>query len=215
MKPRGITTYIRDRVVMGFMISLVSVMGFVYLAEEVVEGDTLPFDQWVLTAVNGTASGWQDSLWSVVTQLDGFVAVPILTVFVAFVLIRKRRIRDAIVMLAGVGGAAVVNVVLKLVFERVRPDLWEQLVVETSYSFPSGHAMASCALAASFVLIMWGSRWRYTVLAAGVLYVGLIGYSRLYLGVHYPTDVLAGWVISIAWILLISAIAKVWWFSKN
>lgn len=204
-----------SRIVMGFLVFLVAVIGFVYLAEEVVEGDTLAFDQWVLTTINGTSSGLQDSVWTVITEFGGFVGVPIVTVLVALVLVRKKRVRHAIVMVAGVGGAAVINVVLKLMFERVRPDLWEQLVVETSYSFPSGHAMASCALAASLVLVAWNDRWRYPVLAIGIVYVVLIGYSRLYLGVHYPTDVMAGWAIAIAWVLLLSAFAKFWRFSKT
>ena len=109
----------------------------------------------------------------------------------------------------GVGGAALLNMVLKLIFERPRPDLWEQLIIETSFSFPSGHAMASSALAFSVIAIAWNTRFRWYAVGVGVLFMLVIGFSRLYLGVHYPTDVLAGWFVSGAWVLLVALVVYV------
>ena len=110
------------------------------------------------------------------------------------------------VVLIGLGGAALLNIILKLLFERVRPDLWEQLVVETSFSFPSGHSMASAALAGVIIYFIIRSRlkvWlKSTAIAAAVIYVALVGFSRLYLGVHYPTDVVGGWLVTSLWLLV-------------
>ncbi len=98
-----------------------------------------------------------------------------------------------------VGGAAGINVLTKLIFHRVRPHLWPSLTPEKDYSFPSGHAMISLAVMVSLLLLAWPTRWRWPVLLAGGLFVLLVGLSRLYLGVHYPTDVLAGWAAGGAW----------------
>ena len=116
----------------------------------------------------------------------------------------KRKYLALLQMLVGVGGAVLLNMLVKGFFARQRPDLWERLVTETSYSFPSGHSMASAALALSVVLITWNTRFRWWVVAAASLYVVTIGFTRLYLGVHYPTDVLAGWSLGAAWVLFVA-----------
>lgn len=98
-----------------------------------------------------------------------------------------------------VGGAAAINFLTKLIFHRVRPHLWPSLTPEADYSFPSGHAMISLAVMVSLLLLAWPTRWRWPTLLAGGIFVLLVGLSRLYLGVHYPTDVLAGWAAGGAW----------------
>lgn len=207
MSGEKLTAVLLSRIGVGFAVFLVAVISFVYLVKEVFSGETLKFDQQALVMINQTASSFQDTLWVIVTQFGGFVAVPIITAAIVLLLLKRKKIYSAILVVAGVGGAAIINTVLKLTFERVRPDLWEQLIVETSYSFPSGHAMASCALAATLALVTWRTRWRSLVIVGGIIYVLLVGYSRLYLGVHYPTDVFAGWAVSVAWVLFIGGIA--------
>ena len=77
-------------------------------------------------------------------------------------------------------------------------------MVEHSSWFPSGHAMASSALALSLIVIFWSTKWRWLVLAGAIFYVVIIALTRLYLGVHYPTDILAGWAVSCAWVAIVS-----------
>ena len=96
-------------------------------------------------------------------------------------------------------GAAAMNVLAKLIVHRARPHFWPSIAPETDYSFPSGHAMISLAVLLAAVLLAWPTRWRWPLLLLGGLFVGLIGLSRLYLGVHYPSDVLAGWAAGGAW----------------
>lgn len=178
-------------------------IGFLSIADEVRDGDTLAYDEAILKSINSFASPALDKFFVVATELGGFVAVPIITAVIAALLIRARRRYMAIVLLAGVSGAAALNLLVRLIFERARPDLWEQLIVEASFSFPSGHAMASSALAISVVAILWRTKWRVLSIVVGSLYMILIGFSRLYLGVHYPTDVIAGWLMSLSWILIV------------
>lgn len=177
---------------------------FVQLAEEVAEHETLGFDQAVLRAVNTLASPGLDGVMVAITQLGGVVGVAVVTAGLLVLLWQKRMRRMAVLLAAGVGGAAALNVLLKAFFQRDRPELWERLVVENSYSFPSGHAMASSALACSLVVIFWPTRWRYLVVAGASIYMVFVGLSRLYLGVHYPTDVVAGWLVSGAWIAVVT-----------
>jgi undecaprenyl-diphosphatase len=125
-----------------------------------------------------------------------------------------RRRRAAVVLAVGVGGAALINTLLKLAFHRVRPELWTPLVVERSFSFPSGHAMVSSALACSVTYILWHTRWRWLAVGLGLAVVVAIGLSRLYLGVHYPTDVLAGWTVGFFWVVIVRAVLLMsarWW----
>ncbi|RYF27698.1 MAG: phosphatase PAP2 family protein, partial [Chloroflexi bacterium] len=93
-----------------------------------------------------------------------------------------------------------------MTFERARPDLWQQLITETSFSFPSGHSAGSSALAVCIIALLWRTKWRVPALIIAPLYIVLIGFSRMYLGVHYLTDVIAGWIVGITWVLVVASI---------
>ena len=84
---------------------------------------------------------------------------------------------------------------------RMRPDLWLSITPETTYSFPSGHAMASATLAMAIIMLCWPTRARWWVTIVAIVLAVLVGVSRIYLGVHYPSDILTGWIASIAWVV--------------
>ena len=197
---KGFSRQTLTRLGVAFSVLLLPVFVFVELADEVREGETLPFDQKVLRAINIHASPTLDVLAVTVTQLGGLIGTSVLTLGIAVLLWGRRMRRMATLLITGVAGAAALNLLLKAVFQRDRPHLWERLVTENSHSFPSGHAMASSALAFSLIVIYWPTRWRWPVVFAAGIYVVVIGLTRLYLGVHYPTDILAGWAVSAAWI---------------
>jgi len=191
------------------------IVAFVELVEEVFEGDTLFFDEAILNGINHFSSPFLDTFFVVITQLGGVFGSIALTAILLIILLRRKMYQKALIVGATVAGAALLNVILKLVFERTRPDLWEQLVIETSFSFPSGHSMITAALGLSLIFICWNTRYRWLAVVLGSSFIIVIGFSRLYLGVHYPTDVLAGWVVSAAWLSTVVTIVNVNILRKN
>lgn len=194
--------------VVVFIVFLVCSIGFVSLADEVTEGETKRFDESVLTSINSYASPGWDAFFVSFTQLGGLIAVIAITAGLVLLLVNRHKYKSALIVGGSVAGAALLNLTLKFIFERARPDLWQQLVVETSYSFPSGHAMISAALGMSIIVIFWKTRYRYAALVGGIVYILLISFSRLYLGVHYPTDIIAGWLVSAAWVVVVTAVVN-------
>ena len=201
----------RIRLTSGFIIasSLFIMLAtlFVKLAREVREQNTAEFDRQVLLWINSGSVSWLDGVMPVLTNLGGFIGVIAATAIAIGLLVLRRRYRLMTLVAISVGGAAVLNITLKAIFERQRPDLWVQLVHESGYSFPSGHAMASAALAFAVIAITWRRPgWHTWMIALMAAYITFVGFSRMYLGVHYPSDIVAGWLVSGAWVAVVTLI---------
>ena len=154
----------------------------------------------ILNHIHTLSTPVLNKVFTIITTLGSAPIVIIVIVVMCAVLLYKKRRNQALFLLVAAGGTTVINVILKLLFHRTRPSLWHHIVVENDYSFPSGHAMISCALALSVIVLCWRFRYRWLIVVVAGLYVMLVGFSRLYLGVHYPSDVIAGWLISALWI---------------
>ncbi|MDR1076650.1 MAG: phosphatase PAP2 family protein [Xanthomonadaceae bacterium] len=112
----------------------------------------------------------------------------------------KRRWRTVAFVTLAAAGTGLLNSGAKHIFQRTRPSLWESIAPEHNFSFPNGHAMGSMSLALVLLLLTWHTRWRNGMLAAMIVFVASVGMSRIYLGIHYPSDILAGWSFSTAWV---------------
>lgn len=187
------------------IVSVVSTLLLTVLITLVATNTTDSFDVAVLSWINAHASSALDAFFVIITQLGGVIVVTVVTLALVGYFIYKRDYLKSLLVAIGVGGATAIAFGLKALFERPRPDLWEWIVVETNFSFPSGHATASSALALCLVIIMWQTKWRYLVIVLASVYVILVGLSRLYLGVHYPTDIIGGWLLSVALVALVTA----------
>lgn len=174
---------------------------FGMLAEDVAERENFSFDRPILLFMHAMASPFLDTAMYWITQAgSALVLVPINTLVLAWLI--KRRERDTAAFWAiSVVGAAVINFAAKNLFTRIRPSMWLSRIAETTYSFPSGHAMSTMAAVTALCVLLWPTRWRWTILCVGGLYVVLVGTSRVYFGVHYPSDILAGWAASLAWVV--------------
>jgi undecaprenyl-diphosphatase len=186
---------------------LLPLLGFRELAEDVWAGGGFVWDEPLLRQAYALATPALD-WWMMFVSALGYAygVVPGAAAVFLLLLLRRRR-GDALFFLAATGGAGLLNQGAKLLFQRTRPALWESVAPEHSYSFPSGHAMGSMALVAALAVLAWPTRARWWAIGVGGAFTLLVGASRVYLGVHYPSDVLAGWMASLAWVLGVSQLA--------
>ena len=168
------------------------------LAEDLLEKERfrleVPIMDWIHAHAGTTLTRVSLSLH----ELGGPLTMSFLVLLVAALLYQQRYRAEALLALLGIGGTVLITAAMKLVFDRSRPELWPRLVEETGASFPSGHSAAAAALATFVVIVLWGTRWRWPALLLALAYTLLMGYSRMVLGVHLPTDVLAGWMTGLA-----------------
>jgi undecaprenyl-diphosphatase len=174
---------------------------FVLLAAAISrDPEGLPGDAPLLVALHAIANPVLDGFASYFTQLGIAWGVLPATILLALGFSSQRQWRSLAYLLSAILGASCINYTSKLAFHRARPHLWDLFYpLPSDYSFPSGHALFSMVLVVVLVSLTWGSRWCNWVIALGSLFVVGMGWTRLYLGVHYPSDVLAGWLIGLAW----------------
>ncbi len=167
-----------------------------------------PWDEPILLAIHNTARAQLDVFAVTLTKFGASRSVLAIVIMIALVLLLRRRWRSLTYLFTTVLGAIIINRTAKVLLHRVRPHLWDSLAPELDYAFPSGHAMSSMSLVAALVILTWGSLWCWPVLIIGSLFVVGIGWTRLYLGVHFPSDILGGWMASVAWAIGVSLLIK-------
>jgi undecaprenyl-diphosphatase len=197
----------------GLAFSAFVVWAFAELADEVVEGDSRRFDRAVLLWIHSSFPGWLDGPMRLVTALGYYwVVIPLLAVAV-LAFYRKDWRLSAILLVVSTSGSIVLTTVLKAIFERSRPELFDSGYTASFYSFPSGHATLAVGFYGTLTLLLayrLRGYARWLVAACGVSLVLLIGFSRLYLGVHYPTDVLAGYLAALLWLVFVGVAYASW-----
>lgn len=186
-----------------------AVVAFVALAKVVLEGATAPLDDAILQWFARHRTPLLTTVALEVTQLGtGIVLLMIMLVSAAFLWLTRHRYSAAL-LLVGVLGASILNIALKDVFLRPRPTSVHPLTVVGSASFPSGHAMVSFVAYAAVALLVSrlesGATFRAVTWSLAILLIAAIGVSRVYLGVHYPSDVVAGYLAGLAWIAFVAA----------
>ena len=190
----------------GYGIYFLILIAFIVLAIRVRSGATLALDEATLKMINQWSSQGFDRTILFLTTLAGpILATTIGVLLFAFFLVQKKKLNSLYVVLTMLG-TFLINTGLKLYFGRTRPALWPALVEEGSHSFPSGHSMISMAIALTLVIIFYNSKYKKVTIILGFLYVIIIGFTRLYLGVHYPSDVLGGWMASFLWVAFVTKI---------
>ena len=155
---------------------------------------------------------WLAEMARDITALGGVAVLTLLTLLVASFLALRRLWHAVWLLLAAVGSGVLMSTVLKVVFERPRPDLVPHGSYVSTASFPSGHSMMAAVvyltLGALLARVEPDRRVKVLVLTAAVVLALLVGVSRVYLGVHWPTDVLAGWTVGGGWAVLFWLVAR-------
>ncbi|WP_016875512.1 phosphatase PAP2 family protein [Chlorogloeopsis fritschii PCC 9212] len=167
-----------------------------------------PFDLPILVAIHTTSQPYLDAIALRLTKLGSVWTVSPIVATIALILLFLKRWRSLVYLLTTTIGSAIINLTAKEIMHRVRPQLWNSPAPELDYAFPSGHAMTSMTLVAVLVILTWGSVSSWIILFLGSLFVLAIAWTRLYLGVHFPSDIVAGWMVSIAWAIGVSLIIK-------
>lgn len=202
-KVKHLIKHHRGELVVGGLGALAPLTVFAALGEDIASGEPLRFDRSILEWLHAQATPALDQVMLFITNIGGEIGLTALIAVLLLGLSLLRRWRDAFFVFLAVGGSEAFNLMLKALFGRPRPSLWTSISPETSFSFPSGHATGSVALAAALLVLLWSTRWRVPALLIGALFGTLVSLSRLYLGVHYPSDVLAGAAASLAWVTLL------------
>jgi membrane-associated phospholipid phosphatase len=191
------------RLVLWFVCLLLPLWIFASLVGEMHEKEVFPFDAPALNMLHAMATPTRDRFFLLMTQLGYLWGVVPLDLIVLLSLALRRKFREGLFFGIAITGSAGLDIVAKAYFARMRPDLWLSLTPETTYSFPSGHAMGSATLGVALIILCWPTPWRWPITAASLVFVLLVGVSRVYLGVHYPSDILAGWSAAVAWVYVV------------
>lgn len=197
--------------VLGLVVLIsASLWGFAELAGEVLEGDTRAVDKRILLTLRNPADlsdpigpGWVEEAGRDITALGGVSVLVLVSLLTCAFLVLVGRAKTALFLALAIGGGILASTLMKLGFDRPRPDLVPHGARVYTASFPSGHSMMAAVtyltLGALLARTQGRRRARLFPLAAATLVTLLVGVSRLYLGVHWPTDVLAGWLSGGLW----------------
>ncbi|MBN9388353.1 MAG: phosphatase PAP2 family protein [Chloroflexi bacterium] len=195
-------------IVVGLGGALLLLYLFSELTEDLLRNEFASLDDNIELWIHGFANPVFDLVFNFFTTLGGGWGMSILTGVCFLTLLLKRHYYSAIMVILAVGGGLLINFVLKNLFQRPRPDLWESTFARpSSFSFPSGHATLSLCL---FGILTWIF---FNLLKSRKLMIGLaillafctvmVGLSRVYFGVHYPTDVVGGYLSGGFWLALL------------
>jgi undecaprenyl-diphosphatase len=199
----------------ALLVVALSANAFLAIADEVSDGDTRSFDRAILYALRAPGDAaepigphWLKIAAADLTALGSVTDLGLIVLLVAGLFLGLRRGREALVLVLASGGGLALSQGLKLLYGRERPPLGLHAVEVVNASFPSGHAMLSAAiyltLGALIARFVAHKRIKAFAIITAVVLSLLVGISRVYLGVHWPTDVLAGWCVGAAW-------ALAWW----
>lgn len=198
---------------------LLALLGFIKTAEEVLEGDMRDVDEWLLRLLRrpdnphiSVGPQWLLEAAQDITALGGHTVLIIVILSAVGYLALERRQGAMWLVAVAAGGGGLLSTAMKYLFARGRPDVVPHLVAVASPSFPSGHSMLAAViyLTLGALLARFAARRRAKAyfLTVAIIVTFLVGSSRIYLGVHYPTDVLAGWCAGLAWALVCWLVAR-------
>lgn len=205
--------------IISLLVICVGIWGFLELADEVIEGETDDLDRQLLLWLRNPADladpigpPWVEEMMRDLTALGGVAVQTIITLATLGFLLVSRKPRAMLLIAVAIAGGWGVSTALKAGFDRARPDLVPHGSIVHTSSFPSGHSMMAATtfltLGAVMARVHRDLRTKAYLLLLAVLLTVLVGVSRVYLGVHWPTDVLAGWTVGGCWALLCWTIAN-------
>jgi membrane-associated phospholipid phosphatase len=189
---------------LGFALILGLVAVFTELAEDVWFREGFAWDAPIILAIHQFSRPWLDTVMRAVTQAGESVAIAVAILMAAW-FGWKHKVLDAISIIISISGSAALNALLKILLKRPRPVLFPPLVVASGFSFPSGHVTTSVAVYGFLAVLLWRNNHRGWAILSGTLVLA-VAFSRIYLGVHYPSDTLGAMIFASLWLMVIFAI---------
>lgn len=194
--------------IVGLLAAVVAFGLLSWLAREMLRGETAQFDDWVRTGFNGMASPGLTDLMSFASRFGGPTWLGLIGAVVLLGFLIKRWYRAVVLVVVTFGGAWLLDLMLKHAFGRTRPTPFFDHPLPSSYSFPSGHALFSFVFFGTFAVLLMqrvkSHLARLAIWTVATLLVALVGASRIYLGVHYPSDVIAGYLTALVWVVVVA-----------
>jgi undecaprenyl-diphosphatase len=201
-------------VIAGYLAAVAALLLFGWLAREVLHHQTVAFDAAVRNSVHSFAAPGLTRCFAILTYMGSELFLLPFGALACWRLAAAGRKRAAVIFVLAVLGAEALDQILKLAFHRARPQPFFGFALPSSYSFPSGHSMVSACffgvLAAVVTVRMKSRAKRFAIWAAAALLALAIGVSRIYLGVHHPSDVLAGFAAAVIWVAAVGAACRIW-----
>jgi len=186
-------------------IGILSFLGFLLIAASFESSYVVLADRWLIQHIQASESPGLTAFMTFLSFQGSPTVVTILTVAVVLGFVAIRHKLEAAFFAICISGSGLLNLLLKEMYQRARPDL-HPIAVELSYSFPSGHSMGAITFYATLTFLVWrhipsraGRGWLLAIASAMIV---LMGCSRVYLGVHYPSDVIGAYLIGGAWVSL-------------
>ena len=210
--PKRLLEKLSLSLVLGLALAIGVLVFLAWLTDEVLEGDTRRFDEATRAAIHQLASPPLTTIMRGISFLGSteFLFGATALIVIAFVL-RKWK-REGLLLGITMFGASMLNITLKLAFKRVRPEPFFNLATPRTYSFPSGHALASFCFFGALGVILHARtdnrRKRLVIRIVAPIIIFLIGFSRIYLGVHHTTDVIAGFTAAFIWTAVVKFVEE-------
>ncbi|EIT85841.1 phosphoesterase PA-phosphatase-like protein [Fictibacillus macauensis ZFHKF-1] len=207
-------------ILLGFCTAALSIVGFFYISRGIERQKHLSFDAFYIEKIRSHASPALNKVAVIFTQFGSTLVLGLLLLIsLAYLWFRRRDIWSMLFYLLTVAGGGVLNSILKHEYKRQRPND-NPVVEELSFSFPSGHAMGSMLYYGflAYLIIRSERKWIHKVLSAifFVCFIMAIGVSRIYLGVHYPSDVVAGYCAGLVWLLVcVGTLELIGWYKRR
>lgn len=198
--------------VAGLLLAALALWIFAELADEILEQESFTFDQQILLTLRELHRPILDVVMLGLTYMGDPIVLVSLCAGLSIWLLKLGERSQATVLIIAASGATALNFLLKNLFGRARPMLWERVVDVGQYSFPSGHAMISLVTLGliGYLLTTKFPQWQGRIISLTIILVIGIGLSRLYLGVHWPTDIIAGYAAGLVWLFTCIFSLQVW-----
>lgn len=204
---------LKSQLSIAFILCCISLLVFGFLAYFVSGNEIIRFDSKIIAFIQSFESNQLTTIMKFLSFVGSTPVVIILSILILFLLYKVFKNRHELVLfVAALVGSALLNLLLKEIFERARPD-FHRLVEISGYSFPSGHAMNAFTFYGTVTFLLWRHvhvrRGRSALLLGSAIMVLGIGVSRIYVGVHYPTDIIGGYFASATWLGF-----SIWFFQR-